>query len=359
MVAEDVDRRHFRESLGNGPLSPDLFVGRENDMHQLKVRLGIGGRKRARQSQRVVVYGLPGVGKSTIAAALANDTDVLDDFVDGVLWVSLGQDPRLIRELTNWCGVLGQLSVVKVEGVDKASELLRTSLRGRRILLIIDDIWDVAHAAAFNVGYSECGVVMTTRLPSVARALAIHTDDVYQLGRLDEAASFDLFEELAPTVVRECPDECRELVQELEGLPLSLRVVAKMLSFEASHDWGVEELLRELREDAAKILDSEVPSDMTSLMDGTTPKVAMLLRKSTDRLEGRVLACFIKLGAFAPKPATFDLSAMAYVWGLKDPKSVVRELVGRGLLDPMGHQRFQMHAILVAHAKMLKKSLVG
>ena len=62
-------------------------------------------------------------------------------------------------------------------------------------------------------------------------------------------------------------------------------------------------------------------------------------------------AYFAMLGVFAPKPATFDLPAMAAVWDIGDAKPHARVLVERGLLEPIGGGRFQMHALLVMYAK--------
>jgi len=56
---------------------------------------------------------------------------------------------------------------------------------------------------------------------------------------------------------------------------------------------------------------------------------------------------------FIPKPATFDLGAMAALWEINDPRPTVRTLVNRGLLEPLTGGRFQMHALLVLHAKSL------
>jgi hypothetical protein len=46
---------------------------------------------------------------------------------------------------------------------------------------------------------------------------------------------------------------------------------------------------------------------------------------------------FAYLGAVAPKPATFDLEVMQAVWEVEDAKLTVRELISRGLLDPVGN----------------------
>jgi hypothetical protein len=82
--------------------------------------------------------------------------------------------------------------------------------------------------------------------------------------------------------------------------------------------------------------------------------VQLLLKKSTDRLDDHTRQCFAFLGAFAPKPATFDMDAMKAVWLVDDPQPIVRKLVDRGLLEPIvALGRYWMHAVLVMHANSL------
>ena len=95
------------------------------------------------------------------------------------------------------------------------------------------------------------------------------------------------------------------------------------------------------------------PADMADLLKQTTPTVAALLHKSTDRLDAVSRERFAILAPFAPKPATFELKDIAAMWNMDDPKPTVRLLVDRGLLEPAGSARFQMHALLVAHARSL------
>ena len=63
--------------------------------------------------------------------------------------------------------------------------------------------------------------------------------------------------------------------------------------------------------------------------------------------------CFACLGCFAPKPATFTTRAMGRVWELNDPSEIAGQLIDHGLLEPAGPGRYQMHALLVLHAKSL------
>jgi hypothetical protein len=85
----------------------------------------------------------------------------------------------------------------------------------------------------------------------------------------------------------------------------------------------------------------------------TAPTIRALLKRSTDALDEETLVRFALLGLFVPKPATFDLRAMASVWDVDDPRPTARLLTNRGLIEPISGGRFQMHALLVMHSKSL------
>jgi len=44
----------------------------------------------------VAVYGYGGIGKSTLAAALAADCDIRRRYRDGVIWLTIGQTPNIV-----------------------------------------------------------------------------------------------------------------------------------------------------------------------------------------------------------------------------------------------------------------------
>jgi hypothetical protein len=334
----------------SAPLPPSLIIGRDNDLLLLKQRVGIGKEVSTAMNVLTAMRGWPGVGKTTLAATLAHDADVQERFPDGVLWASLGQQPSLFGELAAWGRALGVPDLNQARTIDEASALLRGLLRDKRKLLIVDDVWQAEHVVPFNIGGSGCALLVTTRLPEVAREIAPTPNDVYVLGVLNEADALKLLRTLAPTVVAENEATSRELVNDLEGLPLALQVAGRLLHTEVSYGFGVTDLLNIIREGAA-LIEADAPADRADVANETTPSVAALLALSTNRLDEETLERFAYLGAFAPKPATFDAEAMKAVWLVNDPKPTIRTLVDRGLLEPSSQGRFWMHAILVKHAQ--------
>lgn len=347
-----LSEQHFRPSVseawvGNPPPPPHLFFGRQADLCHLRNCL-IG---EDHATSVTVLRGWPGVGKTTTAAAVANDAEVQNAFPGGVFWVSLGQNPNIIPELATWGRLFECNDILGTLSVKEASTRLAQEFHGREALLIIDDVWEVEHAEAFRIGGSLSQTLITTRLAGVAQSLAVTSDAIYVLPVLDETSSLELLEYLAPDT-RMYPGQLRRLVKTLEGLPLALRVAGHLLSMEAGMGWGIDDLLAEI-ESETTLLKAKAPSDCVDLLSSTTPSVVALLRKSTDHLDPDLREYFALLGPFAPKPATFGLEDMAAVWQLDDARPVVRQLVSRGLLEPSGAGRFQMHSLLVAHANAL------
>ena len=353
----DLPGKRHGMKPGLMPPMPPLVVGRDDALRELKTRLGVGGKKQEAASVQVLtaVRGWPGVGKTTIAAALAHDPDIRETFPDGVLWTSLGQTPDVLSELTSWGRALGTDELLRCRDASEATKRLAGLLRNKRMLLIVDDAWEADHVIPFKAGGVGCAMLVTTRVTSAAQAIAPTPAHVYKLAVLTDEKALELLKLLAPSVVAGNPSQSLELVRELEGLPLAIQVAGRLLNAEVSYGFGVGELLVQLRT-GVKMLEAKAPADRDDLTVETIPTVAVLLQKSTDRLDSETRERYAYLAAFAPKPATFDLRAMKAVWQVKDPKPTVRVLVDRGLLELVEEtDRYQVHALLVLHARSLCK----
>ena len=333
------------------PPLPTVMIGREKALSDLKNRLGIG--QNSRLQLRTVIQGLPGVGKSTLMASLTHDREIHQAFHDGVLWTSLGEIPNLTTELLTWAKVFGLIDPGISYELGEITALLTAALRNKHILLIVDDIWRIADAAPFRVGGQNSAMVLSTRLNDVAEALAPTARDIYRLPVLTEIGGLQLLKTIVPDVVVHYPNKSRVLVHALQGLPLAIQVAGRLLRDEMKFGWGVTDLLADLQE-GTRLLEEQVPGDMIGPWQSITPTVAALLHRSTDGLDDLTRQRFADLGFFVPKPATFDLKAMSALWQTDDVKPTARILINRGLLEPVSGGRFQMHALLILHARSLK-----
>ena len=153
---------------GSAPAAPDFVIGREYDLHLIKGLIGITNAASPSSPVRplTVLWGWPGVGKTTLAAVLAHDPDIRRVFPDGVLWVSVGQSPNVFAKLSIWAHPLG-IEATKAQTVDELKGLLRARLRGRRMLLVLDDIWEARDVFNFRLGEAGCAILVTTRVQDV------------------------------------------------------------------------------------------------------------------------------------------------------------------------------------------------
>jgi len=324
------------------PPRPQLVVGRDKDINQLLDML---------QTYNVVaIQGWPGVGKSTLAATLAYDPRITMRFPDGVLWTALHQNNNGLNSLKLWAKALGMSNDVS----DKASIIawLREWLADKQTLLIIDDVWDAETIHDFRIGGDKVRTLLTTRENAIASQLTNASQAIYRLPILNESDSLSLLQQLAPDVVAAHPAESQMLVRSLEGLPLTLQVAGRLLQAEFRMGWGIQDLLEALHE-GNELLRAQAPQDMTDDLSIVPPTVASLLAQSTNRLSVEYQRRFAALGVFSPKPATFSIEALTAIWRVSNPRDTIRLFVARGLMEPAGSGRFQVHALLIAHARSL------
>jgi hypothetical protein len=121
-------------------MAPDLsphFVQRPHEYNALKKLLLTADR-----SQPVAITtalsGAGGFGKTTLAAALCHDEDVVENFDDGILWVTLGEKPNVMGSLlTAYAALTGERPGFASE--EDAAFQLGQKLEQRTCLLVIDD----------------------------------------------------------------------------------------------------------------------------------------------------------------------------------------------------------------------------
>jgi hypothetical protein len=233
----------------------------------------------------------------------------------------------------------------------------------------------------FDVGDdSSCATLLTTRRTDIARDLVVsEDDDVFELKVLDEKSAFQLFQALAPDVAKTHDKESRALVEDLEGLPLSIQVAGRLLHSKSRAGWDIRGLIEEIRARLEVILGEPVPPNMNEIVKNLPRPVStmitlrVLLKLSTDRLSSdAVRDRFADLGGLASKPWMFDIKDVLRLWGMKaleEAMPIIEELIDVGLIQRIdqpgdGKPRakkspkvwFTMHALLIEHARSLAVS---
>jgi WD40 repeat protein len=117
-----------------------------------------------------------GYGKTVLARALCHHEDIQNAFDDGILWVTLGQNPG---DLTGRVEDLIYLLSGRrpgFAGIEAATAMLVDLLADRDVLIVLDDAWDAAHLRPFLQGGPRCARVITTRVLDAVPADAGRVD---------------------------------------------------------------------------------------------------------------------------------------------------------------------------------------
>ncbi|MGX1886477.1 NB-ARC domain-containing protein [Streptomyces sp. NPDC055287] len=198
------------------PILPRNFVPRSEDVTSLvDMLLSVS-------DEPVVVHGMPGIGKTVLAAAVARDQRVRESFPDGVLWVTLGRERDITRSQAALAGELGDGDRAFAEP-EQGTARLRTLLEARSCLLVVDDVWSERDLDAFDVLGPHGRRMVTTR---DARA-----GGVAAVGHLVSALPEDLALELLTKWAGQDVDQERsgEIIRACGGLPLALSMIGAMV----------------------------------------------------------------------------------------------------------------------------------
>ncbi len=240
--------KYKKSSFCQAPPLPQYFV--ERPIHQEKVKNLLLEQSANRPGTLVVsaVYGLGGIGKSILAAALAHNLEVQSHFPDGILWVTLGQNPDLLPFLGNWIQRLGDHNYKPIT-VKDASMYLQTLLYDKKALLVVDDVWNPEHVEPFRVGGSNCRVLVTTREAVIKGA------NRYDLDVLTPDESLKLLHKSCGLLKQDERQLAEELADTVGYLPLALDLAAAQVAEGVT----LAELNEDLRTDIAYLETLDLP----------------------------------------------------------------------------------------------------
>ncbi len=339
-----------RSRLFNVPSLPLKFLPRLEEVEAIKAKL-LGTESQTLVmtgvAQRVGVQGMGGIGKSVLAAAVARDEAVGARFPDGVLWVTLGQEPNLITRLVD-CVAYFTGTRLFFEDVAQGKAALAQQLEERVCLLVLDDVWQMSHAEAFYGLGPRCQLLLTTRDGRLVRGLAAQGHEV---GLLSEEQGLGLVAQWAGEHPEGLPTEAVEVVQECGYLPLAVAMAGAMVCGNGANRW--RNVLEKLRSaDLARIAYKfpDYPN---------YPNLLKVLEASVDALASEdipdIAPRYLDLAIF-PKGTPIPEGVLEIFWGAIGldalaVQDVVDCLVAKSLLlrDELG--RLNLHDLQVDYVR--------
>lgn len=233
--------RSLDATPNNLPTQLTTFVGRDRDIAQGLALLG--------RTRLLTLTGPGGTGKTRLSLQLA--AEAAGDFTDGTFWVPLApiSDPELVPS------TIAHALGIQVGGRERPLDRVMEHLRGKQLLLVLDNFEQILPAATVVASLlesaTELKVITSSRAP-----LRISGEQEYPVPPLDlpdhdrlpslevlaQSDAVRLFVERARAVrpdflvTAENAGSIAEIVFRLDGLPLALELAAarvKLLSPQA------------------------------------------------------------------------------------------------------------------------------
>ncbi|ARP70706.1 AfsR family transcriptional regulator [Streptomyces pluripotens] len=224
------------------------FTGRAAEVDAV---LAVTGGEQSRSPVMVVIDGMGGVGKTTLAVHLAHR--VTPHYPDGQYFINLHgfSATRSPMPTERALGLLLQANGLAPKEIpdtlEERSALWRSRLAGRRCLIVLDDAADSAHVTPLLPGTGGSLVLVTSR----RKLTALDGAQPLCLDVLPHGDAVTLFTRIVgkPRAAHD-PARTTEAVELCGRLPLALRIAATRLRDRPS--WAVADLVERLADTAQR-----------------------------------------------------------------------------------------------------------
>ncbi|XP_028126810.1 putative late blight resistance protein homolog R1C-3 [Camellia sinensis] len=270
----------------------EITVGFDDEALTIKELLA-GGKK---QLQMISIVGMPGLGKTTLAKKLYNDPFIICHFHIHA-WTYISQVPKKMEMLLDILHFNVLTDEDKHMSNEMLGDMLYKKLKGKRYLIVIDDIWDIGvwvDLKMYLPNDKNGSRVMFTSRPMQTSPHS-HT---HCLHFLTEEESWELFQqkvfqdECCPTKLIEIG---KQITKKCPGLPLAIVVIVGLLAKNnKTQEWWKQ---------VAQSVSSYIVSDQNQYLD--------TLGLSYNHLPCHLKPCFLYLGAF---PDDQEISVQKLIW---------------------------------------------
>ena len=343
--------RRGRGSRPGGPAPAQLpadvadFTGRDEQVkHLCDLLAGPGASSDPGAVRIAVVAGAGGLGKTSLAVHAAHR--VRRKFGDGQLYVDLlGATPNPLPAGEALARFLRDLGVdgrdIPLEEAERAARY-RTTLAGRRMLVVLDNARDAAQVRPLLPGTASSAVLVTTR----SRMPDLASTKLVDLNVLDADEALKLFVKVVgeerPAAE---PEATAELLNACAGLPLAIRICAARLATRSG--WTIQAMAERLR-DVHRRLDEMRAGDLAVRASFQVSFAS--LPASTDKQGIDPAHAFCLLGLW--QGASVSSVAAAALFGIPgySAEDALEVVVDAHLLESPAPGRYRFHDLLRVYA---------
>lgn len=304
------------------PDLPQKLVERP-EIERVVLRILLAEHAEAEAAPHLALRGPGGIGKTTVAIAVCHNDDVITLYDDGILWVTLGEQPQIQQTLTKlYAAITGERPAFVDE--EDAAYHLADRLSGLHCLLVIDDVWNPAHLSPFLRGGEGVSRIATTRFFDVAAEMNLIDVGEMTIGQSERMLT-QRFRDLAIDRGR-----VHELADRIDRWPLLLELAGSAMANRIKRGDTPENALsyvsRKLDKHGVTAFDHHTPS-------ARHQAVASTIDASLDLIEDVERQRLMELAVF-PEDVSIPIEAASAIWQLDqwDTEELVEQFENLSLL---------------------------